>query len=91
LTEQWADWCWRSRYCGGAFDFGDEDDFRRGIDLFSQLVGKRYSRARPCTPAFARNEFGLRSMLYRLQAKFDVRALCEEEVTAAGWDRRDYT
>ena len=29
LSEEFADWNWRARYCGGEFDFGDEADFRR--------------------------------------------------------------
>ena len=90
LTERWADWCWRARYCGGEFDFGDEADFRQGVDLFVQMVRKRYSRARPCTPVIARQNFGWRAMLYRLQAKIDIAPIAEEEVRAAGWDRSDY-
>jgi hypothetical protein len=90
LTEVWADWCWRSRYCGGEFDFSDETDFRRGVDLFVQMVSKRYSRARPCTPIMCRQQFGWRSILYRLKAKFDVRPIAEQEVKAAGWDRSEY-
>jgi predicted unusual protein kinase regulating ubiquinone biosynthesis (AarF/ABC1/UbiB family) len=90
LTEAYADWCWRPRYCGGEFDFGDEQDFRRGIELFTQLVSRRYSRAKPCTPVIARSNFGWRSLLYRLKAKIDIRPIAEQEVKAAGWDRRDY-
>jgi aarF domain-containing kinase len=90
LTEQWADWCWRARYYGGEFDFGDEADFRQGVDLFVQMVRKRYSRARPCTPVIARQNFGWRAMLYRLRAKIDIAPIAEEEVRAAGWDRSDY-
>lgn len=90
LCDQFADWCWRPRYWGGPFDFGDEADFRRGIDLFTEMVRKRYSRARPCTPLIARTNFGVRSILYRLKAKIDVRPLAEEEVKATGWDRSGY-
>ncbi|MEX2091971.1 MAG: AarF/ABC1/UbiB kinase family protein [Pirellulales bacterium] len=90
LTDEYADWSWRGRYCGGAFDFGDEADFRRGIDLFVEMVRKRYSRARPCTPLIARQHFGWRSILYRLGAKVDIAAMAEEEVRATGWDRSDY-
>jgi predicted unusual protein kinase regulating ubiquinone biosynthesis (AarF/ABC1/UbiB family) len=90
LCDQYADWCWRPRYWGGPFDFGDEADFRRGIDLFTEMVRKRYSRARPCTPFIARQNFGVRSILYRLKAKIDIRPLSEEEVKAAGWDRSGY-
>jgi hypothetical protein len=38
----------------------------------------------------ARQQFGLRSILYRLKAKFDARPICEEEVKLSGWDRSDY-
>src|SRR3954452_20007313 len=90
LTEEFADWQWHSRYFGGEFDFGDESDFRRGVDLFVEMVRKRYSRSRPCTPVMARQHFGWRSILYRLGAKIDVVPIAEEEVRATGWDRSDY-
>jgi predicted unusual protein kinase regulating ubiquinone biosynthesis (AarF/ABC1/UbiB family) len=90
LCEQWADWCWRSRYWGGPFDFADEADFRRGIDLFAEMVRKRYSRSRPTTPIIARQHFGVRSILYRLKAKIDIGPIAEEEVKATGWDRSEY-
>jgi aarF domain-containing kinase len=90
LAEQWADWCWRPRYCGGEFDFGDEAYFRRGVDLFVEMVRKRYSRARPITPTISRQQFGMVSMLYRLKAKIDLRPIAEEEIKATGWDRSEY-
>jgi predicted unusual protein kinase regulating ubiquinone biosynthesis (AarF/ABC1/UbiB family) len=90
LADEFADWCWRPRYCGGEFDFGDEAYFRRGVDLFLEMVRKRYSRARPITPSITRQQFGWFSMLYRLKAKIDVRPIAEEEVKATGWDRSDY-
>jgi aarF domain-containing kinase len=90
LSEEFADWNWRSRYCGGDFDFGDEADFRIGVDLFLQMARKRYTRARPCTTSITRQIFGIRSVLYRLKAKFDIAAIAEEEVRATGWDRSDY-
>jgi hypothetical protein len=54
------------------------------------MVRKRYSRARPCTPAISRQQFGCRSILYRLKAKVDVRSNAEEELTATGWSRNQY-
>jgi predicted unusual protein kinase regulating ubiquinone biosynthesis (AarF/ABC1/UbiB family) len=90
LCDEYSDWCWRCRYWGGPFDFGDEADFRRGIELFTEMVRKRYSRARPLTPVIARQNFGVRSMLYRLKAKIDIRPIAEEEVKATGWDRSAY-
>ena len=90
LAEEFADWNWHSRYCGGAFDFADEADFRRGIDLFIETIRKRYNRARPCTPMIARQIFAWRSMLYQLRANIDVAPIAEEEVKATGWDRSEY-
>jgi len=91
IIDEYADACWRPRYCGGEFDFGDEADFRRSVDLFATMVKRRYSRAKPCTPLIARSQFGWRSILYRLKAKLDIRPIAEEEVKATGWDRSDYT
>jgi aarF domain-containing kinase len=90
LCEEYADWTWRARYCGGAFDFGDEADFRKGIDLFITMIRKRYGRARPSTATVSRQIFGLRSLLYRLKANIDIRRIAEEEVNATGWDRSEY-
>ena len=90
VTEEYADWSWKARYCGGEYDFGDEADFRRGIDLFLEMVRKRYSRARPSTPMMARQHFGWWSMLYQLKAKVAIAPIAEEEVRATGWDRGDY-
>src|SRR5262249_5021825 len=67
LHEAFGDWNWRPSYWDGPFDFGDEAEFRRGVDIFTEMVRKRYSRSRPCTPAIARYNFGMRSMLYRLK------------------------
>ncbi len=90
LHEAFAEWCWLTHSRGRSFDFGDEADFRRGIDLFLEMIRKRYSRARPCTPAIARMNFGVRALLYRLKANIDPRPISEEEVKATGWDRSDY-
>jgi predicted unusual protein kinase regulating ubiquinone biosynthesis (AarF/ABC1/UbiB family) len=90
VVEEFAEWTWRARYYGGPFDFGDTANFRRGVDLFTEMVRKRYSRARACTPVMARHNFGWLSMLYRLRAKIDIAPIAEEEVRATGWDRHDY-
>ena len=90
VTDEYTDWSWRSRYCGCTFDFGDEAEFRRGIALFTEMVRKRYSRARPSTPIMARQHMGWWSMLYRLKAKVEIAPIAEEEILATGWDRSDY-
>lgn len=91
LSDEFAEWCWCSRYHDGEYDFSDEADFRRGIDLFMEMVRKRYTRSRPNTPVISRSQFGLRSILYQLKACFDVRPIAEEEIKATGWDRSEYT
>jgi hypothetical protein len=90
LGEAYADWNWRPRYCGGEFDFSDEADFRRGVELFAEITRKRLTRGRPCSPTMCRSQMALRAILYRLKARFDVREIAEEEVKAAGWDRSEY-
>jgi aarF domain-containing kinase len=90
LMDEYTDWSWRPRYLPGAFDFGDEAEFRRGIDLFVEMVRKRYSRARSCTPIIARQHLGWWAMLYKLRAKVQVAPIAEEEVRATGWDRISY-
>lgn len=90
LTEELCDWFWKCRYGRGEFDFGDEADFRRGVDLMVQIGRKRYSRGRPYQPVIARQTFGIRSILYRLKAKIDVKPLVEADIAMTGWDRSDY-
>jgi hypothetical protein len=90
MAEDFFEWEARARYCGGPFDFGDEADFRRGIDLIAEAARKRYAKNRPCGLAIVRQHMGWRSILYRLKAKIDIAPIAEEEVKATGWDRSDY-
>jgi aarF domain-containing kinase len=90
IMDDLLDWFWRPRYHGGEFDFGDEAEFRRGINLFTEATRKRYTRGQPTSPVITRQQFALRGLLYRLNAKFDIAPLAEEEVQAAGWDRTAY-
>ena len=90
LTEQLCDWFWKCRYGRGEFDFGDAADFRHGVDLMMEIGRKRYTRGRPYQPLIARQTFGIRSILYRLKAKIDVKPLAEADIAMTGWDRSDY-
>ena len=91
LYEEFAEWNWCSREVDGPYDFGVESDFRRGVDLFTEMVRKRYTRGHRTTPTMARQNFGWRSLLYRLKAKIEIRSLAESEIQVTGWDRSDYT
>ncbi len=90
VYEAFAEWNWRARDFDGPFDFGDEADFRRGVDLFIEMVRKRYARGHRTTQTIARGNFGWRSLLYRLRARLEIRPLAEAEILATGWDRSDY-
>jgi hypothetical protein len=90
LVEQLFDWLGKSRYAGGPFDFGDEADFRRGVELMVEIGRKRYVRGCPCQPVIAKQTFGIRSLMYRLKAKIDVRPLAEADIALTGWDRSEY-
>jgi predicted unusual protein kinase regulating ubiquinone biosynthesis (AarF/ABC1/UbiB family) len=90
LADEFAAWQWMSRHRRTEYDFSDEAEFRTGIDLFTEMVRKRYNRARPTTPSIARSHFGWRAILYLLKAKINIWPLAEEEVKATGWDRSDY-
>ena len=90
LIEQLCDWFWKCRYGRGEFDFGDEAEFKRGVDLMVQIGRKRYTRGRPYQLAISRQTFGVRSILYRLKAKLEVKPLAEADIGLTGWDRSDY-
>jgi hypothetical protein len=90
LVEQLCDWFWKCRYGGGEFDFGDEADFRRGVDLMVQIGRNRDCRSQPYGPVIARQTFGIRALLYRLKAKIDVKPLAEADIGLTGWDRSEY-
>jgi aarF domain-containing kinase len=90
LAEEYTDWSWHARASGRPFDFGDEADFRRGIDLFVAMARRRYTRGHRSEPMMTRGRFAVRAMLYRLRANVNVAPIAEEEVGAAGWDRSDY-
>jgi aarF domain-containing kinase len=90
ISDEFCDWSWVARSNGQEADFGDADEFRRGIDLFVELVRRRYTRGRPESPTICRCQFGWQSLLYQLKARINFRTLAEEEVRATGWDRSDY-
>ncbi len=89
LSVELVEWMVRSRIVGGEFDFGDEADFRHGMELVAEVMRKRYCRAHATAPAISRNNFGFRSMLYRLKAKFDLQAIAKEEMKATGWEHNN--
>ncbi len=86
LSVEFIEWTCRSRSMGGDFDFGDEADFRQGIDLVVKYMGRRYARSHPTSAVVTRHNFGFRAVLYRLKAKFNLQAIAQEEMKATGWE-----
>jgi len=86
LSVEFIEWTGRSRLFDGDFDFGDEADFRQGIDLAVKYMRRRYGRSHPTSVAVTRHNFGFRAVLYRLKAKFNLQAIAKEEMKATGWE-----
>jgi hypothetical protein len=84
LVERLCDWSWRPVRCRGPFDFGDGQILRDGVEIFRELSRKRFTRGEPLCVLSARMFFGLFSMLYRLRARVDLRAIGIEEARTAG-------
>lgn len=91
LCEEFGRWSWMSRSRNVEYDFSDEAELRHGIDLFTEMARKRYTRSRPNTPVLTRSQFAWRALLFQLKAKVNIWDIAEEEVKATGWDRSDYT
>jgi predicted unusual protein kinase regulating ubiquinone biosynthesis (AarF/ABC1/UbiB family) len=84
LLERLADWSWRPGRHRGPFDFGDGEFLREGAEVFREMTRKRCTRGEPLCVLIARRDFGLFSILYRLRARVDRRAIGVEEARAAG-------
>ena len=67
------------------FDFADPEHMRAGIDIMARAVAKRYTRAHPIQVYLSRTLLGLRSLLHRMRARVDVRAIHAREIRATGW------
>ena len=59
----------------GAFDFGDADHFKRGVDIFSRILLKRHTRSHPMWIYWNRALYGIRALMYQLRAQVDVNAV----------------
>ena len=81
LLEKVSDWIWEPLLHGGRFDFGDPKYFRRGVDLFGQVMRKRYYRVMPVNIWLDRNFMGLRALMYKLKARVEWGPILESETT----------
>jgi predicted unusual protein kinase regulating ubiquinone biosynthesis (AarF/ABC1/UbiB family) len=77
------DWFWEPLRYDGEFEFDDEY-LRRGFELMSEAVGKRYTRSMPISIWNNRLFYGYRALMYRLRPRINVKRLHDEELQRAG-------
>lgn len=82
LVKRWCDWSWEPLLHDGPFDFGDRSYFARGVELFGEVVKRRYLRSRPLNTWINKNFLGLRAMLTHLEARVDLGEIMRAETTA---------
>ncbi len=81
LLERVCDWLWEPLLHQGRFDFGDPDYFRRGVDLFGEVMRNRYFRVMPVNIWLDRNFLGLRALMYKLKARVEWGPILRSETT----------
>ena len=79
MMEESLNWMMEPVRQPGAFDFGDEAHFQRGVDWFSRVMRKRQVRAHPMYVYWNRSVFGFKALLFRLRAQVDVHAVVRQE------------
>ena len=79
LLEAYNRWLWEPLVYEGPFDFGDADYLRRGMDIYIEIIKRRYTRSRPINTWIMRGLIGQRVMVHRLGGRVDVKALYARE------------
>jgi predicted unusual protein kinase regulating ubiquinone biosynthesis (AarF/ABC1/UbiB family) len=79
MMEESLNWMMEPVRHPGAFDFGDEAHFQRGVDWFTRVIRKRKVRAHPMYVYWNRGVFGFKALLFRLRAQVDVHAVVRQE------------
>ncbi|MFH1418738.1 MAG: AarF/UbiB family protein [Planctomycetota bacterium] len=88
LMTEWCAWIREPVDYDGPFDFSDMDYFRRGVATYAEFLRRRYTRSRQVSIWFTKCAYGMRAMLTRLEARFDIGAVFREESTYSD-TRRD--
>lgn len=78
-VREWCEWVWEPTDHVGLFDFSNRDYLKRGVDLFCELVRRRFWRSKPVNTWLTRNFVGVRSMAYRLGARVDLHNILASE------------
>ncbi len=81
VITDWCEWAWEPLVHEGPFDFGNRGYFRRGVELYGELMRRRYTRSRPVNTWMSKSIYGMRAMLCRLKARVDLKAIHRKEST----------
>ncbi len=81
LLRDYCTWMWEPMQEDAPFDFGDPEYLRRGMQLYGDMIRKRYTRSQPINTWLARSFVGARAMAYRLRAKFNLKAILDTETS----------
>ena len=78
---RWYDWICEPNLQPGIFNFANEEYFQRGIEIFAELMRKRYTRTKPLNTRVTRTFWGMRAMLFRMKAEVEFSKILGEETT----------
>ncbi len=78
LVTSWADWVWEPQLEDGEFDFGNAEYIRRGAEIYTELLRRRYIRSKPINTWLARAMFGIRAILTEMGAKINYHEIWKE-------------
>jgi len=81
LLTAWYDWMMEPVMTDAVFDFSDGTYFRRGMDLWREILRRRYVRTLPVNTWITRSFVGLRAMLTHMGARVPLGKLMREETT----------
>jgi predicted unusual protein kinase regulating ubiquinone biosynthesis (AarF/ABC1/UbiB family) len=84
LLRDFSDWMSEPVKASGAFDFSDEEHFRRGFQLVKEMTLRRYNRIMPVFVWMDRMMFGLRGHFYSLGARVRYRMINNRELARLG-------
>lgn len=79
LHKESCHWWAKPMMTEGRFDFGDENNYRRGMKIIHEIFEKRYTRGTPVCVWLNRFGLGLRAFLYRLGGRVDYATLARNE------------
>lgn len=83
LMVAWYDWVCEPVMTQEPFDFGQPEYFRRGMDLWRELLARRYVRTLPVNTWITKSFVGLRALLFGLGARVPLGRIVREETSVA--------